>query len=351
MPAPTSPLAIPSMNLGPHQDDGTTLGVKEHGHRRFFIGPMPEKVVSRSEAQNPRNSRSGLLHASSSADSADVDGESTNLVDEYAFNFFIHQGGDIEDWGEGTEESVRREMLRRWRETEWGRIWRRRNAQRDRKDIRPPRWVGASFEIGNFLGVNMLTEERPESLWDRMSVMSGGASVRTRLDSEVRSQRPGMMARSSSGAAGIQRLSPPSPPDSGAQLTSDDDLPETSSSTGLLRPSPGVHARTDTVRRPILRPSLSNLAKSDGHIGFAHPPTRSQVSLKPKRRQTQESIQEVEESAPANEVLERTGSAVDETSAGVSDYASPSLSKVKWGDVVLRGRSRCATSSESSLIT
>jgi hypothetical protein len=128
-------------------------------HRRFFIGPMPEKVLAQTEAQVRKKKKRGWFHRScapSNGDEADHDSLS-NIIQEHAFQFFISQGGNEEDWGAHEAESIREEMLRRWGDSEWGEIWKRR-MQKTHEPINVRQWVGGSFEIGNFLGVNILDE-------------------------------------------------------------------------------------------------------------------------------------------------------------------------------------------------
>lgn len=93
------------------------------------------------------------------------------LVRDQAFNIYIRAGGKEEHWGEDREDSTVEDLLRRWRESEWATALNGRNGQRQAR-----RWVGTSFEVGNFLGSNILKE----TMYSRStrSLLSGSTHAR-----------------------------------------------------------------------------------------------------------------------------------------------------------------------------
>ncbi|KNZ80953.1 Meiotically up-regulated gene 56 protein [Termitomyces sp. J132] len=112
---------------------------------------MPEKVISHTEKQQTEQ---GVSQPTSQGD--ERRDEISEIIKRNAFSFFIRQGGRPEDWGEDEEHNVVEEMFRRWRDSEWAHIWRRR---REKEAVtQPSHWVGNSFEIGQFLGVNILKD-------------------------------------------------------------------------------------------------------------------------------------------------------------------------------------------------
>ena len=84
----------------------------EHIHRRFFIGPMPEKALA-----EPLGDRKGKKKANLTASTEEYEEAKLHrIINENAFAFFLRHGGREEDWNEDQERSVRQEMARRWRE-------------------------------------------------------------------------------------------------------------------------------------------------------------------------------------------------------------------------------------------
>lgn len=112
-------------------------------YRKFFIGPMPEKMFSVADDVGETTLDQG--------DDAE-DSTLSRVMDNHAFHFFVHQGGKLEDWNDDTRADIRTELVRRWRESEWIRPSHRQS----RTATYATRWAGCSFEIGNVLGVNIL---------------------------------------------------------------------------------------------------------------------------------------------------------------------------------------------------
>lgn len=212
----------------------------------------------------------------------------------------------------------REEMLRRWRETEWGTILGHRKQSKEPKQAK--RWIGGSFEIGNILGVNILAEPA-ESIRERMSNRS------------VRSARSKPGPSSSSQLDGATQFYTPNQSDATSFFAQ---APEAGGS--ILRPTLGVEledegrrAQSDFGARPPLTISTSTPAvKSDTHVPviakqrerlvhYAQSPTRDDASP-----------------APPSEVLERTTSELPDTSAQAMSMLETPKS-VPWGEVVMRG--------------
>lgn len=358
-------MALPSISVTAHRNSDGILPSDEHIHRRVFIGPMPEKVVLNTEAQALKHKKRGLFRIGSAPEEDDM-----HIIKENAFKFFVHTGGRLEDWGEDQEQSTRHEMLQRWRNSEWGNVWGSRRKKESR--VGPANyWVGGSFEIGRFLGIDVLQETG--STRNRASSLSTGNAPTSKSQSHTEGEPrpsattqdtfvsnflpsavgksptepgPSSMARDTSISASSDFL--PS-----ARLDLDDGTPyvngtvsvgssvRDTSSTELLKPSldrvrfnglDGASAQTEVVPRPIIGvPSFS--VSTDG---------QAQGNSKGKGKLVHyEDIPEQEPSSPVppSEVLERTGDAVEGTSAGAtaSGSLSPKSASLDWGDVVMRG--------------
>ena len=329
----------------------TTTSVKSpeptshHGrkHRRVFIGPMLEKVISRTEAQ-VRKSKNKPLFPSSDSPSDD---NMSQIMKNNAFSFFIREGGKVEDWGENEERSAVEEMLKRWRNSEWGAIW----SGRKKQSRQTSRWVGGSFEIGDLLGVNIL-EEPTESIRDRISNRSSRKTSSSPSQTQVQTEEVSL-------ATGIETFdtarTEPGPSISADPqyystsqnnhiLTSPDaegQMPgSATSSTALLRPSSGPRhdisqgeALSEVLRPPVaMMPSTVTVTKSDG-------PGNINLQAKGKGKlvhyaDSPSASPEAPGPAPPSEVLERTGSAVAGTSSAATVTTDPSM---EWGEVVMRG--------------
>jgi hypothetical protein len=343
-------------------------------HRRVFIGPMPEKVLSQTEAQVRKNlqGRKQPWHhrsrASLNGDEADHDSLS-GVIQDHAFQFFLSQGGKEEDWGENEEESVRQEMLKRWKDSEWGSIW-----KRSKRKVHEPtsRWVGGSFEIGNFLGVNILDEAHTGNSRHSTSSKMPGSSIRpgssfkpvpsvepspyttqtlsvvpTSTASTVITDPLQLMPTKSPNA--VPLLSTASAPGPSALLSPENDHTigsrrpiSDSSTTPLLRPDSGQgppsKARSEMLRRPIISLSTHSAGNDAGENGISAPTFKRSTFIprKTKAVHYEDPAMESPPPAPPAEVLARTGNAVQESSAGVIETAVL-RDEMVWGDIVMRG--------------
>ena len=359
-------MALPSISVTTHHNsEGIVQLNDEHIHRRVFIGPMPEKVVSQTEAKALKHKKRGLFRISTPQEEDDM-----NVIKEAAFKFFVHTGGQPKDWGEDQEQSITHELLQQWRNSEWGVVWGRRRKKESGAGPKSS-WVGGSFEIGHFLGVNVLQEFengtsslstgkastskcQPHTKPEREPFPSTTQNTFETTNSELLHSAPGGQP-TGPGPSSFARetfISAPSdflPP---ASLDIDNGTPyingavsvessvRDTSSTALLDPSLGrVHfdglggARvlSEVVPRPIIRvPSLP--VSTDG---------QAQGYGKGKGRLVHYDIpvQEASGPIPPSEVLERTGDAVEGTSAGATTSGSESskTASLDWGDVVMRG--------------
>lgn len=302
-----------------HGTRGSDLPV----HRRFFIGPMPEKVISQTEAQVFKKKKRGWFNRSTQLP-GDGDGQDdlSSIIQEHAFQFFLREGGNEEDWEDRAAENVREEMLRQWGNSEWGSVWKRRQ-----KENRAPtsRWVGGSFEIGQFLGVNILDQEAAGS--SRHSAFSKGPSSSIRPTLSVNSGPSTSRIVSTTAAEGsfIAAPSKLNPPTVVNPVSLSLSAPGSSS---LLQP---VNGHDTESRSPVSNSSTTALL-----------PVVSQPPLVPKKSKLVHYADQPRAEAPPpppaapTEVLARTGSAVEDTSAGATENVV-THDEMAWGDVVMRG--------------
>lgn len=308
-------------------------------HRRIFVGPMPEKVVSHTDAQvRVRRQKTSLFHR---ANSADVGDDVSQVIKENAFSFFLHQGGQVEHWDEDEEQSTIDEMMKRWKNSEWGALWthRRENPPAARQSAN--RWVGGSFEIGRLLGVNIMRE--PE-----LGSRSSGRSVyRSSVSATLSRKRTTSAGQETFLTAPSQMITPAmsngdllgTENSREAELNGDASTPA-ESSTGLLESArKGPHI-TDTVREDILRQtSAPALTSARAKVG-------SDIKQKGKAVHYADlTEQDAPGPAPPSEVLERDAGTLEATTSAAASKSSPSISPVlspqsstfQWGGVILRG--------------
>lgn len=139
---------MPAVNLKSHgttrapraatvtSSDGATLGsgvvapspavrssnsTHDHNLRRFFLGPMPEKIV----APEIKRRRKWINREADGQDD-DSDAGSFHFRRERLFQHFINEGGREEDWDEDVERGIREDMKSRWKENGWYQVWNRK---------------------------------------------------------------------------------------------------------------------------------------------------------------------------------------------------------------------------------
>lgn len=319
-----------------------------HKLRRRFIGPMPEKIVSQLDelAASPRaRSLFGFLRRGYGGE--DEDAGIRGAIREHALQFFLGHGGREEDWDESQERSVRDEMYNKWKQSEWGQArTRRREAKHSTR-----RWIGTSFDVGVFLGVDIINKPistRNSTILADASILTStsrmqtvGASTAAETYVTAPSELSGGLLDTSSSEHNIsQRMHLPRPsssvpngnfprPDSADSTTPliQEPSPLESETGGQVR-SEIMHTPTDTVQ-----PSASALSEGQNGNFLTVPDVRPG-----KRKSVHYSDEQVTTTpgpAPPEEVLARTGSAVEDTSAGAVQEATTPDTK---DDVIMRDR-------------
>ncbi|GJE98302.1 hypothetical protein PsYK624_145290 [Phanerochaete sordida] len=312
-----------------------------HKYRRRFIGPMPERVVSQLDStvhDSPHGWR-GLFSRRQGA--KDEDAGVRDAIRDYAKQFFLGQGGREEDWGENEERHIREEMYRRWQQTEWAKA---RVRRREARATRP--WIGTSFDVGVFLGVNVFDATRTIQTPTGTQSAMGSARGRGALSTAGTGHETFVTAPSEVGAdinsldAHSQRMAfsrtflpvpngNPHRPDS------------TNSATPLLENPPPLedaeHRPSQPARATTSRsmPGLSTAAVSQTTQGYLDVPRRAKGK---KAVHYPDVPTPYEEPASPGEVLARTTSQVEDTSAGAAQHAQEALVEPMHEDVVMRDR-------------
>ncbi|KAF9454744.1 hypothetical protein P691DRAFT_716543 [Macrolepiota fuliginosa MF-IS2] len=325
------------LDRNPENPDGTPAAI--HLRQRVFIGPMPERVVSQTEAHAHQHHHKGIFLGRMSTQEANSDSctDVSQIIKDHAFHFFMREGGRVEDWDDEQERGRTEELLKRWRESEWGALWHRRHRQRhgEIRDAAPTsRWVGGSFEVGHLLGVNVLDElacvdtppqeQEGELLLDVSTIMT---------DDQARMHAP---ARKGDTVTTPPLRSQPLP--ASPATTTDVIASPSASDTGLLE-SPkntGVQKNASTL----------SLAARLNPLEFSSSRGSSSKKSKGKeKRQVRYAAETEELEAPGpvspTEVLGRTPATVEATtSTAASVHSSPGIpaQDLTWGDVVLRDR-------------
>jgi hypothetical protein len=305
------------------QENDTVPANTSHGHhcRRFFIGPLPEKVVSLTEAVLRKSSKRSF--SSSTANGHyDEDENVSQIVKEHAFTFFICEGGKAEDWGEHEESGAIDEMLKRWGDSEWGKILKRR-----KKETPTGHWVGCSFEVGNFLGVNTINNGAKGSGLERISNQTSrnvatsssamgpeAAAAQTRTFLSNKSSHPTL---STTSGRETDEFVPPNSASSSTPLLKQrlesrkEGLPPIN--TGVMAPGSQLPAAEPV---DALSPSSNQKGKGkERMVHYSDPPVES------SRSYSQVEISGEMENAVMESPIEELELRAD----------------MKWGDVVLRG--------------
>ncbi|KAF5389237.1 hypothetical protein D9757_003483 [Collybiopsis confluens] len=317
-------------------------------HRRVFIGPMPQKVLSIPGETKKSNKRK---HNSSQTDS---DEQIRQIISHYARNVSLHDIGEGEpegsDWGENEEQSAREEMYRRWKESEWGVALRqlRSRSGASKKSI------ANNFEIGSIAGINIIAEAETLSrvssrssaqqttpffpLDSVLESLGNSKSSGPFSEQQTQAQTFATAPTEPAGSNKSQAISSPTPALSSQNISIADDYinhtESPSSSTALLRPTTSPQhgsgpSRTQSgpARRPIMKlTSLSSLpavgdsfSQGKKTVRYALSPVESDHSLPP---------------ASPTEVLERSGTDVTGTSAGSMSVAASDDSQILGNDIM-----------------
>lgn len=127
-----------------------------HRYSRSFFGPTPERVIRQLQ---DKYRASGAVDVEVTTNNHEVHTNSAaRLIEKHAFTFFLSDGGSPEDWDEQAASTVKKKMMGRWLESDWGKALRKGDHEQGRM---PERWVGDSFKIGDFLGIDILSGHRP----------------------------------------------------------------------------------------------------------------------------------------------------------------------------------------------
>ncbi|KAI0304332.1 hypothetical protein B0F90DRAFT_1238462 [Multifurca ochricompacta] len=135
---------------------------EKHILHRLFIGPLPERVISDAQhmvTKSVRRPRPLVSFTQGQQPSSDDEEHVHDLINQYAYAFYLKLGGSEENWDEEQENIVKNEMSQRWRESAWGHVWRTR---RENPNATRPRWLlpneAGSFQVGEFLGLDTHAE-------------------------------------------------------------------------------------------------------------------------------------------------------------------------------------------------
>jgi hypothetical protein len=247
---------------------------KEHTLYRIFLGPLPERVVSDAQhlVTNPVHRPRGFFSFSQAQQtSSEAEEPVEELIDQYAYAFYLKLGGSEEDWDEEQESYVKTEMLRRWKESAWGRLWRRR---KENPNTAHARWVlpneAGFFQVGEFLGLNTYAEPASRG---RLTPASGSSTRARSSTSPVYLTHPSAAARYSFVTA-RSHVSP----ETGTEPAQSSSLPPVASISS--NGSYGIHAVTSSTN---LIPVNEGDQPSERHR-IRTGPTDAVPSLKPALR-------------------------------------------------------------------
>lgn len=307
---------------------------EEHRHRRRFIGPMPESVLTSEKTSNRQAQRKRRWFTSSSRTSVtsreDEDQCLRDIIGAHAFEFFKGHGGKDEDWGEEEEVSVREEMLRRWRESEWGKL------HSAKESGAKNRWVGTSFDIGTFLGMNIL-DKAPLTTSPMHSPPTSPTKSAHVTSIDTGKQSPAMETF----VTAPNQLSLRSPTRKNGLVSGTPQDLENQSYFALPTPAdeqpeatPGVSLQgSSQVMDRLQAPNVASVSQSNGTAD--HSVTPSQHKGKKKQVRYQDST--YDKPISPSSVLARSGQAVAETSAGAVEVARAEVAPEEGG-VLMRGQ-------------
>lgn len=314
----------------------------KHTLHRLFIGPLPDRVLVDAQhlvLKSVKRQRSLFSFKQSRKSPSDNYEPVGKLINQYAYAFHLHHGGSEGDWNEERENSVKDEMSRRWWESSWGRLW---EGRREGSNASHARWVlpndASSFQIGEFLGLDTYAELVSRS--PRLTASGTGSS-------------PAQAGPSTSRQAhldGPSRITGDTFVTARSHISPEPELdPLPSQSSFFLNDSPisthGMHVATSTTSllrfqgvgqppgryctRAELTDEVSNLkpalkaralasTKSDRAINGS---SDTQHSLDQERGKKVVRFPRDDPSPPAppGEVLQRTGSEMQETSAAAAE--------------------------------
>ncbi|KAF9481182.1 hypothetical protein BDN70DRAFT_855567 [Pholiota conissans] len=316
---------------------------QEHGaiHRRIFIGPMPERVISTKEervnlkkSKNTLGSVFSLTLEPDRPHNGDKVEDVARMIKAHAFRFFLHEGGNPENWDDQQEDIIADELTIRWKDSDWGKLWSHRHHRRKNfiGGLANNQWFGTSFEVGNLLGVNLL---------------QGGAHLYD-INPQLASSKACTVISFQEGRSDIQAESVPLQSNASAKVPpsmSHTDMtsskasryesvlespmvnePETRNDSGPDEPTPASSITAQTEMLP-------STANAKGKAKVVHYEDFDNV----------DSSSPFELPAPPEVVLSRADTTIEpvsnsSASALALDSAEPSPDDMKWGDIILRDR-------------
>lgn len=333
-----------------------------HRHRRRFIGPMPEKALLQQVAETNQRKRSRLRLSRTRANTKQDEEIVQEVVREHALDYFLGHGGNIEDWNEEEDERVRDLMLKRWKDSEWGRA--RKAVQWDTAVAK--KWIGASFDVGVFLGVNLLDETASRSF---------RASAANTITSSSRIRDKGRSDASDTFVTARSALSDSSNQDGNSVPPVSGRLGEPSGSSAaqslLPEPAPSPNrysysAGSADSTTALLDPKVSHPSYGAGTTSQSNVLPKSTILRTPSRARDSNALGDApkpkgkaprvhyadmqvpgdESPAPPIEVLARRGSDMPNTSAEAARHATAE-NEAPWGEAIMRGTHRALSSSTS----
>ena len=351
----TSRLVPPSITVA---DAGEAVKQDDpHELRRRFIGPMPEKVVSQLEGPKANHSF-GVWKRNRQRE--DDDASLRDAIRRHALQFFVGHGGKEEDFGEDEERHIREQMYAKWKQSEWGQA---RTRRREARSGGGKKWIGTSFDVGVFLGVDIINKPS--------SVRTSGFTTTTNASAS----RAAMTRASTAADTFFTARSRPSPPtdafsenrasqhtDSSRSsflspngnnitrpISADSTTPLLSEAQSKQQPAPSIRkTRSELPHRPSAGPSVSFVStRGEGKdVRYLTVPRDRKGKGKMVHYSAEASSRvrpETPEPAPPEEVLARSGSEVEDTSAGAAQQAAATTTPSKppcQSDVIMRGTLR-----------
>ena len=330
-----------------------------HGHTlyRFFLGPLPERVVSDAQhlvTKSVNRPRGFFGFTQAQPTSSEADEPVEELINQYAYAFYLKLGGSEEDWNEEQENYVKNEMSRRWKESAWGRLWHRR---KENPVTAHARWVlpndAGFFQVGEFLGLNTYAEptSRGTRLTPSSSARTGPSSSPIYLtDPSAVTRDSFVSARSHPEPETVPTQSSSLPPDVSFSSNESYDIHAITSSTNLIpvntahRPSERHRTctgPTDAVPslKPALRVRALTEAKSDSAVDGTTSATlglsgsgkgKAKKAVRLPSDPLHSTIPALPPPVSPRQVLERAGSELQRTSAAMEEQLQTTNSASAW---------------------
>jgi hypothetical protein len=322
----------------------STQSSGRHTLPRIFIGPLPERALSNAQhsiAKRVKRPQRLFGFKQSRPTPTENDEPVEELINHYAYAFHLKLGGSEGDWNEERENSVKYEMFRRWTESPWGRLWRGR---KDSPNASHARWVlpndAGSFQVGEFLGIDMYAKPAPRSLRlstspTRSHTEEGPSTPRRAFDGGPSTRTGDTFVTAHSHISPEPETVLPVPQSlsliDDSPVSTGSNVPVATSSASLIRVVPAAdrpprdRLRTEpNYKVPKLKPARALApAKSDSAInGSTDTPHSSFDRGKGKAKAKRVLVRVSHDSsppAPPGEVLQRTADEMQETSAAAAE--------------------------------